>query len=197
MDRRVFSGFLAFATACGPSVRYVRPADTVPSGQAVGAQRRLLATHEDGTKDYALVLRAGDEVMTAILDFAKSENVGGARLQAIGAVRDAEVGWYDAARKEYRVTSLPEQAEVISLTGDVGAGASGAPVVHVHCALQAKDGPVMGGHLLGAITSPTLEVFVTVFPQPLAKRPDPTYDLQLFDLTTPPQGAPPPAPSSR
>jgi uncharacterized protein len=187
---RLVAALCLLAAACSPTVRWVRPADTVPSGHAPGAQHRLLASHEDGTKDYALVLRAGDEVMTAILDFAKSEHVVAARLQAIGAVRDAEVGWYDAALKEYRVSMVPEQVEVLSLTGDIGAGANGDPAVHVHCALQGKDGPARGGHLIDATTSPTLEVFVTTFPQPLPKKLDPTYDLQLFELGEP---APPPA----
>jgi hypothetical protein len=30
--------------------------------------------------------------------------------------------------------------------------------------------------------SPTPELFVTTYPQPLPKKLDPTYDLQLFDL---------------
>jgi predicted DNA-binding protein with PD1-like motif len=44
-----------------------------------------------------------------------------------------------------------------------------------------RDGTANGGHLIEAIVSPTLEVFVTVDPVPLQKKYDPTSHLTLID----------------
>jgi hypothetical protein len=76
----------------GVSVCWLPPAEVVPHGTAPGAKSRLLATHPDGSKDYALVLANGDEVWSALTAFAVSEKVTAARFTAIGAVHDPEVG---------------------------------------------------------------------------------------------------------
>jgi predicted DNA-binding protein with PD1-like motif len=57
--------------------------------------------------------------------------------------------------------------------------------VHAHLVFGRSDGHTIGGHLIHAITSPTLEVFVTTFPERLGKKPDPQSGLQLFDLDAP------------
>jgi hypothetical protein len=45
------------------------------------------------------------------------------------------------------------------------------------------DGTTLGGHVLEANVSPTLEVMVTVDPMPMHKRLDPATDLTLIDPT--------------
>ncbi len=180
---------LAAATACAqhhdPMVRYLSRAELKPTGAAPGAQHRLLATRGDGSKEYALVLARGDEVMTALSDFARAERVTAASFTAIGAVRDAEVGWFDFAKQQYKAMRLDEQLEVLSLIGDIGVGAEGKTVVHAHVTLGRESGRAFGGHLVGAVVSPTLEVFVTSYPQPLKKKLDSRDDIELFQLSAP------------
>lgn len=166
-----------------PVVRWLKPSETAPRGQAPGAQARLLTTHPDGTKTYALVLSRGDEVWTALAAFANDHRVVSAHFSAIGAVRDPEVAWFDVTRKQYKAMSLHEQMEVLTLSGDIALGANGRPVVHAHIALARSDGQAWGGHLLQATASPTLELYVTTYPEPLHKRLDPATDLQLIDLS--------------
>jgi predicted DNA-binding protein with PD1-like motif len=170
----------------GPSLRWLKPAEVVPHGAAPGAQHRQLASHEDGAKDYALILRDGDEVWSALVAFAQAEKVTSARFTAIGAVRDPEVGWFDPAKKQYKAMALEgAQGEVLALVGDIGLNAKGDPVVHAHLVFGRADGSTFGGHLMHATTSPTLEVFVTTFPSRLEKKVDPQTDLTLFDLAAP------------
>jgi predicted DNA-binding protein with PD1-like motif len=168
-----------------PAVRWLQPSEMKPTGRAPGAQHRLLASHEDGSQQYALILRPGDEVLTALTDFAKSESVTAASFTAIGAVRDPEVSWFDPSRKEYKGMKLSEQVEVLSLVGDVGLDVDGKPVVHAHAVLGRSTGDTFGGHLIGATVSPTLEVFVNVYPHPLTKKLHGETGLQLFDLSAP------------
>ncbi|MGN6105644.1 MAG: PPC domain-containing DNA-binding protein [Kofleriaceae bacterium] len=164
-----------------PTVRWVSPGQAKPRGQAPGAKTQLLSAQPDGVKSYVLVLRTGDEVATALAEFARRERVVNAHFVAIGAVRDPEVAWFDMARKQYKGITRHEQMEVLTLSGDIALGEDGAPVVHAHTVLGASDGSAWGGHVLGAIASPTLEVYVTCFPQPLHKRFDQETGLQLID----------------
>jgi predicted DNA-binding protein with PD1-like motif len=164
-----------------PIVRWVAPADAVPHGSAPSAKHRLVAAQPDGTKAFALVLYPGDEALTALADFARDEKVVNAHFVAIGAVRDPEVGWFDVARHEYKAMSLAEQMEVLTLSGDIALSENGQPVVHAHLVLGRSDGSAWGGHLLHATVSPTLEVYITTYPQPLYKRLEPETRLQLID----------------
>ncbi len=177
------------ATACAhhhePMVRYLSRAQLKPSGSAPGAQHRLLVMHADGSKAYALVLARGDEVMTALKDFAQAEQITAASFTAIGAVRGAEVGWFDFAKQQYKAMRLDEQLEMLSLVGDIGAGEDGKAVIHAHATLGRESGRTFGGHLIAATVSPTLEVFVTSYPQALKKQRDSRDDIELFQLASP------------
>jgi predicted DNA-binding protein with PD1-like motif len=176
----------ALSVSCAPRttapvVRWVKPSETAPHGQAPGARSRLVSAQADGTKTYALVLSEGDDVWVALASFASDQKVQSAHFSAIGAVRDAEVAWFDEGRKEFKAMALHEQMEVVSLSGDMTLGSDGRPTVHTHVALARSDGAVWGGHLLAATVSPTLEVFVTAYPISLQKRLDPATGLQLID----------------
>jgi hypothetical protein len=188
---RLSPAVLAFASlscaahsAPGPSapvVRWLKPSETAPHGSAPGAKARLLTTQPDGTKTYVLVLSQGDQVQAAIVGFANDHHVVDAHFSAIGAVRDPEVAWFDESRKQYKAMSLHEQMEVVALSGDITLGVDGQPVVHTHLVLARSDGQGWGGHLIEATVSPTLELYVTTFPEPLRKRLDPATDLLLMD----------------
>ena len=164
-----------------PAIRWVDPSDTGPRGQAPGAKLRLIAAHADGSKSYVLVLSRGDEALTALADFARVQKVVDAHFVGIGAVRDPEVAWFDPGRNQYKGMSLHEQMEVLTLSGDIALGENAAPVVHAHLVLGRSDGRAWGGHLLRATTSPTLELYVTTYPQPLHKQKEPETGLQLID----------------
>ncbi len=163
------------------TIRWVAPSNAVPRGQAPGAKLRLTATRADGSKTFVLVLSRGDEAFTALTDFARDQKVVNAHFVGIGAVRDPEVAWFDPERRQYKAMSLSEQMEVLALSGDVALAENGQPVVHAHVVLGRSDGAAWGGHLLSATTSPTLELYVTTYPEPLHKRSDPETGLQLID----------------
>jgi uncharacterized protein len=164
-----------------PVVRWLKPSETASQGRAPGAKVRLLTTQPDGTRTYVLVLYQGDQVQAAIAAFANDQHVVDAHFSAIGAVRDPEVAWFDESRKEFKAMSLHEQMEVLTLSGDVTLGVDGKPVVHTHLVLARSDGQSWGGHLIEATASPTIELYVTTYPEPLRKRIDPATGLQLID----------------
>jgi predicted DNA-binding protein with PD1-like motif len=81
----------------------------------------------------------------------------------------------------YRKIPINEQIEVLSMIGDF-ALYQGKPALHTHMTVGHRDGRTSGGHVIEAVVSPTLEVFVTVEPAPLKKEYDPETGLTLIAL---------------
>lgn len=136
-----------------------------------GPQRTLVA-----------VFDTGDEVLAGLDAIARQEGLSAAAVTAIGAVQSATLGWYDLDAQEYVPIEVQEQAEVLSVVGDVARGPDGDPAVHVHAVLGLRDGSTRGGHLLHAVVRPTLEVVLTETPARLAKTYRPEVGLALIDL---------------
>ncbi len=137
----------------------------------------------DGTPRVAVaVFEAGDEVVAGLSRLADDLDLTAASITGVGALERATVGWYDLEEQEYRPIPVEEQAELLSMVGDVAVGPDGSAAVHVHAVLGLRDGSTRGGHLLEARVRPTLEAVVTETPADLAKTYRPEFGLALIDL---------------
>jgi predicted DNA-binding protein with PD1-like motif len=117
---------------------------------------------------YAVVLDTGDEVAGELDWVVKENEVEAASVTAIGAFRDAAIGYFDWPTKRYKKIVIDEQLEVLSLIGDVAVADEG-PSVHLHAVLGRAEGSVVGGHLLEPHVRPTLEVIPGPATEPFAK----------------------------
>ena len=113
---------------------------------------------------YVVVCDPGDEAVSALTQFARSEQLEAAQVTAVGAFQRATVGWFDPAAKQYRRNPVDEQCELLSLIGDVAMSEDG-PILHVHAALGLSDGTTRGGHLLEGEVYPTLAAVVERHPE--------------------------------
>ncbi|ELS57661.1 PPC domain-containing DNA-binding protein [Streptomyces viridochromogenes] len=68
---------------------------------------------------YVVVLGSGEEPGQALTDFARSHDIRAAQITAVGAFKDAVVGWFDRETHDYRPIPVAEQREVLSLAGDI------------------------------------------------------------------------------
>ncbi len=130
---------------------------------------------------YVVVCDPGDEAVSVLTQFARSEDLEAAQITAVGAFENAVVGWFDPAARDYRRIPVDQQCEVLSLLGDVAEGEEG-PIVHIHVVLGLSDGTTRGGHLLEGRVLPTLEVMVTETPAMLRKVFRPDIGAALIDL---------------
>jgi len=130
---------------------------------------------------YVVVCDPGDEAVSALTQFARSERLEAAHVTAVGAFEHATVGWFDRAARDYRRIPVDEQCELLSLIGDVAEGQDG-PILHVHAVLGLSDGTTRGGHLLEGRVFPTLEAVVTETPARLRKVLRPDIGIALIDL---------------
>jgi uncharacterized protein len=152
------------------STVYNSPFTAIEKGKAPGMKYRLLSEHE-GIREFTLIFSKGDEVLSGISDFVKQQKVGSARFTAIGALKSAKTAWFDLAEKSYEVHIINRQCELVSLIGDIGLY-EGSPIVHAHFSVGFETGAMEGGHLMNAVTFPTVELFMTVFPVALDKELD-------------------------
>lgn len=143
---------------------------------------RAKQIHEErGQKTFALVFDTDDEVVAGLTNFAKENDLSAASLTAIGAFREATLGYFDWERKEYDEIPVGEQVEVLSLVGDI-ALKDEEPQLHAHTVLGRRDGSTVGGHLLEAYVRPTLEVILTESPEHLRKKTDEETGLPLIEM---------------
>jgi predicted DNA-binding protein with PD1-like motif len=162
-------------------VGYTKPGPVNGRGLAPRLQHRVIHTGLHGEKTYAVIFGKGDEVLSGLTELAESENIQAAQISAIGAFQHAVFAWFDENRKAFRNIPVDRQVEACSVLGNIGLIA-GKPAVHVHGVVALPTGETRGGHILEAYVWPTLELFLTAWPEPLVKVHDDETDLAFFDL---------------
>lgn len=141
----------------------------------------LLTLDADEPRTIAVVLAEGESVTDEMGAFATAQGVSAAVVTAIGGFSDATLGFFDLAERRYLEIPVREQAEVLSLIGDIGRDDHGRVALHAHVVLGLRDGSVRGGHLLEGTVRPTLEAMVSESPGELRRRYREEYGLALLD----------------
>lgn len=108
---------------------------------------------------YLIILKKGEEVIETLTDFCIKNKINSGFVSGIGAVEDIKIGYFDERRKEYLYSEIKKSCEVLSMTGDISLKQS-TPFLHLHIVLGKEDFSAIGGHLVKAIVSATLEVFI-------------------------------------
>ena len=89
----------------------------------------------------------GKEIMGQITDLARERKIKAAAISAIGALSQADLGFYDQAGREYLVRRVEVPMEIASCTGNISL-LEGEPFVHAHAVLADSSGTVLAGHLV-------------------------------------------------
>lgn len=139
---------------------------------------------EKGRRVFVLALERGERVMETLKAFAREREVEGGWISGLGAVEQAELGWFDREGKTYVTRAFPDVLELLSLQGNVGRHESEV-VVHAHALCAGRDLQAAGGHLVEARCAVTVELRVEETPFPLLRAPVPAFGLNLLDLPEP------------
>jgi uncharacterized protein len=132
-------------------------------------------------RTFVLILDPGEEAFKAITEFANQNGISGASVAAVGAFKQARVGWFDIEAKRYKPIEVNQQCEVLSLLGDIAQGDDGKASLHLHAVLGLSDGSVRGGHLLDGTVRPTLEVTIVETAAHLRRKKHPELGLALIE----------------
>lgn len=134
---------------------------------------------------FFLVFERGEDFMPTLLRFCEENDVHWGQFQAIGALEDVQIGYYDLPNREYVFRLEEGPFEVASLDGNISEMENEEPVVHAHAVLSRCDESLecIGGHLRSARVALTLELCLWQVTQPLIRHPDDETGLNLINFT--------------
>lgn len=132
---------------------------------------------------YVVVMHRGEQVMAGLSRLFEAEQLHGGTFWGLGAVDQAELAVYDVPNQKYHKRLVEGVFEVTNLTGTIGMKGQ-ERVVHAHMTIADERLTAIGGHLVEARVSGTMEITVIGLPE-LMKKQDEQTGLWIFEL---PQG---------
>ncbi len=97
-----------------------------------------------------LSLNPGLDLVQSLTEIARDTGIETASLAAIGALKQAKLGYYDQNKNRYREIKVDSPTEIASCTGNISIR-SGEPFAHIHVVLADANGNTKAGHLLEGI----------------------------------------------
>lgn len=91
-------------------------------------------------------LAHGADLLEALTEICVEEGIRLGRLEALGAVQKARIGFYNQSTREYEFLDLDRPLEILKVVGNVSLR-DGAAMVHAHITLGDSEGGAFGGHL--------------------------------------------------
>lgn len=127
-------------------------------------------------------LAYGDDLLNSLTAFVKEKGIRTGRVQMIGAVQKAVVGYYDEKAGKYINFEFEKPMEVLNLAGNVSIK-DGQPFIHAHVTLSDEKGKSFGGHLMEGTVVFAAEFVVEEFEgEDLERKPDETTGLTLWEI---------------
>ncbi|ADE02505.2 MULTISPECIES: PPC domain-containing DNA-binding protein [Haloferax] len=130
------------------------------------------------SEEYLARLEHGADWREEIEEFCARKDIESAWFNAMGAVQDAELWFYDQTDQEYQSVTFDEPLEVAACVGNV-ALLDGEPFAHTHAILSRRSGQALAGHLDSA-TVFAGELNLRAFEEPLERDHDAVTDLDLW-----------------
>jgi len=89
----------------------------------------------------------GEDLLEQITSVCRAEGITLGRVEALGAVQKARVGYYNQNSRQYEFLELDRHLEITALMGNVSLK-DGEPMVHAHVTFSDDEGRAYGGHLV-------------------------------------------------
>jgi len=98
-------------------------------------------------RNFLVRVEHDSDFVVFLTSVAREQGIAAATFTAVGALKEAKLGFYDQERHVYVATLLAGPQEIASCVGNVSIK-EGAPFVHAHAVLADRLGVVRAGHLL-------------------------------------------------
>ena len=98
------------------------------------------------TKTFIGKLKFGGDLLEEITSVCDQNDISLGRVEALGAVKKARVGFYDQQARKYDFIEIDKQLEITKLIGNISLR-DGKPMIHAHITLSDSQGNAFGGHL--------------------------------------------------
>ncbi len=104
----------------------------------------------------------GQDLLDEITSVCRAAGITLGRVEALGAVQRARLGYYNQTSREYEVLELDRHLEIANLVGNVSL-AGGEAMVHAHVTLSDDEGKAYGGHLVAGTVIFACEFIIQEF----------------------------------
>lgn len=124
----------------------------------------------------------GADLLAELTAVCRDNGVTLGRVEAIGALQRAKLGYYRQDTKVYEYHEFAEPTEILALVGNVSIK-DGQPMVHAHLTISDAAGRAFGGHLVPGTIVFACEFILQAFDGPEFRRAlDATTGLPLWAL---------------
>ncbi len=123
----------------------------------------------------------GENAHDMFVQLAKKEEIKGAAITGLGAVKDIELGFLNLSEKKFNYSPHPEMNELTSMNGNITM-VNGEPSVHIHANFSAEDHHVIGGHVGKMIVAVAIEAHVITHGVEIPKGMDEFSGLNMMQL---------------
>jgi len=128
-------------------------------------------------------LPCGSDLLGELIDICVQEKIRLGRIEALGAVSRARLGFYHQETREYRYYAVNAPLEISCLQGNISLK-EGNPFVHAHAVLSGARGRSYGGHLASGTVVYACEYIIEVFSGPdFSRQYDEETGLGLWKVT--------------
>lgn len=138
----------------------------------------------DAIKDgdlWFLRLDKDENLFSTLEAWAAKEGLQSGHLSGIGALKNCELGFYHLAQKHYDRKLFPNEAELLSLEGNLSS-LDGKPFFHIHTVLGDENFNAFGGHLFNADVAVTCEINFRPFHQDIVRTQNESIGLNLLNF---------------
>ncbi len=108
-------------------------------------------------------LKPGEEILASLLEAAAAHGITGGYLVGHGTVVEADLGWWDPEKDEFRVRTFEEPLQVGSLTGGFLVE-DGESSVSVSATVAGPELIAFTGRLLRGVVGTSCEIHVQIVP---------------------------------
>ncbi len=114
-------------------------------------------------------LEYGVDLLEEITQICINKDICLGRIEALGAVKKARLGYYNQHNHKYNFYDLNQTLEITNLIGNISIK-DGVPIVHAHMTLSDKEGRAYGGHLAPGTIVFACEVVIQALDGPQFER---------------------------
>lgn len=125
-------------------------------------------------------LQKGDDLIEGLTKILKDKNITLGVVSGIGAVSEANIGFFNTETKEYEQLHLREDLEILMLQGNIS-HKNNDSYPHLHVVLSKRDFSALGGHLFSPTVVYAFEFVLTALEgEELVREYDPATALYLW-----------------
>ncbi|KXB00348.1 hypothetical protein AKJ48_03610 [candidate division MSBL1 archaeon SCGC-AAA261O19] len=141
----------------------------------------MTAAELDLGRNFVIRAEHDSDIIQYIIKFAEDNEIEIGTFMAIGALKNAKLGFYNQKEHEYQEMEIASPHEIASCLGNISLKDK-KPFVHAHAVLADESGETRAGHLIGG-TVFAAEIHLRELKGPkLERKHDDVTDLSLWKM---------------